>query len=1616
MTLNPIQFGRQVIDQYGRYLTTNYPISNTSLSEQFKEQVKHGLGGERFLTKGPYVYLNRPFEQGPLLDQLLSEENLALHKGLKSIFPFQSLHKHQENALRSIIKNRHIIMTTATGSGKTEGFLLPILDYCLKLRDKVKSSEENNGLVAILVYPMNALVNDQLKRLRRILAGTGITFGRFTSETPEKKTEVMKQFETSRSYTQEELNKLDSDPYSVPYPWEECVSEEDIREKKPRLLLTNYKQLDYLLVRNNDLKIFQDAPLKFIVLDEVHTYTGALGSEVACLIRRVKNIVATPQSQIICIGTSATVSSDKSQTIQDATKNFATRLYGVPEDQVDLIEESLMPSLLAYSDLYEPETPEKPQELLESILEKALEFQLQENIVEISEELLELAQKLCGNELPGSNNMNKLYNLLRRNRLVKDLDNFFQKPQIFGKVIPIVKSYSGRATESDEDISAEVLSYLTLGAIARFDEEPLLRPKIHYFVRGLQGLWCVIEKGNLKLLTDERNTEETDLFKLPLAVCRSCGQHYFRIFASRDEILQDKNGLTTSIRKARSPMDWHDNPQLGEKEIYLTDKLISEEDSDTTKQERYMCTVCGTIHSEKLSQCQNDLCSRTEQMMKVIVWEQKPKSCAACNATGRGYPTIRETQSAAVADVMILAQDMLSSMPEKKFQKLLIFTDNRQEAAHQAGWMKKRSERFRLRHVLYRTLHSAKRTWGFDSLVDQVLDTAQNEYILPRRAFDRKDQETFVRWVLLEEFATPQRKLGNIENLGLAKVEYDGLTIGNDSAFFSKWANIFGIEPEEVINVIRVILNYGRRHHAVSDPLFLRIWGYKDLEFRKGIITASDYQKPILLLLNATQNPKTRTYTMGWISRGSRSGVQSIVKKSIKNDNLKPEEITEQVNNFLTELWKLLLDRSILVRKTIKTKRFGKIQEYQLDEPGYKINIDKIGISEAQDRFVCKSCKISSTIPLPTMKCGQYSCIGTMEKAGRDEENYDVVRYTKQSPVPLKPYEHTAQIPKGDREKIETEFKKEQGKYNCIVATPTLELGVDIGALEMVLMRNAPPTPANYSQRSGRAGRRHRIAVIFTYTGLSNHDRYFFDNPPMLISGEIRIPSFSMQNNVLVRKHVHSSVLTALWQLVNDSEREIIRKTFPIFIWEYFQEKKETEDESHPIISYLKNPPTFSELEQLIEKYREPIIQKIHDIFLTNWPAEDKYIVTEQELEKYVFEMPAKLEEHVRRLFNQIKTYRNLLKSYSKKILDDQYLTREEENERRKYQNALDTFSRHDQLTYTLTFLSNDGFLPGYTLARDSSLARCLEPYQEIVRPPPLALREMTPATKIYANMNIFQVTKVDFFKFKKEDEDADKVALFHTMGYDIKNNRIFDPASRTSESIEDESIKFESAHLYDVEMEKLNPIDDRRDYRARTSFEVQGVLLNTHAGGHQGKIGDITWRYLKREQIRLVNLGPKLQVTKNKIGFPICEKCGETRSPFASDSELENFENVHQKRCKIKNIKNLAFHIDFDSDVLCLGPYNHYSDAINVKEAILNRARNILDMGNLEIEGFVNSEGEQSFWTVLYDPTPGGSGLLPQILNYWKKIIQSGITFHNSCSCKQACYSCMKNFSNQQL
>ncbi|MBU0610323.1 MAG: hypothetical protein KKI08_20750, partial [Armatimonadetes bacterium] len=982
------------------------------------------------------------------------------------------------------------------------------------------------------------------------------------------------------------------------------------------------------------------------------------------------------------------------------------------------------------------------QALLDEVLEASREVQLQEEATDIPAGLLQAAERLCGRQAPHrADNMARLHDLLACNAIVRHLTRSQDQARLLDEALNALRVIGGRQNRERDHLIAELLAYLTLGALAQQDEEPLLRPKIHYFVQGYQGIWVSFEPKDGGLAPQvyfsetATGTEAGDGMRLPLLLCRGCGQHYFRIMARESVAGNSESGdgyYPVRVLPEREEGESDENVW------YLTDSLHTEDEEIENPQDTfYLCRYCGSLHPREPAKCLNEKCGRHGPFVTVRGFFGGLNKCAACGAPNWTLAkTISGTRSSAVQDVMILAQSMLTAMQEPAMRKLLIFADNRQDTAFQAGWMEERSKRLRLRHLLYRLLEEdPTRPWGLEPLTTRLLDVAQEEGILSYSAHLDEALLKRVRWFLLQEFASMRERRGSLETLGLARVGYAGLVVDEDPDFFERWALTFGLQAGELVAVVQLLLDYHRRRGAVSDPLLTHWWSNRDHDVRNGIVPVPEHWAPVAL---TKMKEGKGSLTRAFIASNGTSGVQEIVRKSIRQGE-------ERRDEFLEELWDWLVDKEhrYLVPVQLTTQDRGKGKKGDAGRT-FQVNCAKLSIGHTEERHVCAVCGQAQSVAAPTLCCPAYRCKGRTSLQPRDDEHFAVVLYTKLPFVPLRTKEHTAQVSKEDRHEIEEEFKKEEGRVNCIVCTPTLELGVDIGKLEMVLMRNVPPTPANYAQRAGRAGRKHRIAVVFAYCSGSQHDRYFFDNPPSMITGSIRVPAFSMTNAPLLRKHVHSAILTSLRQALPSAVDDPLREAFPTFIWEYFGQKLEREGQAQ--FRYLPHATDVRALGAVVEQQAERLRSVLHRTFTDTWPDEEQETVGAEVLDGYRSDMVRRLQTHVELLFQQIAAYRDHIRRLNLiEAEEDVQLTDQQTRERDRYRAAIQELQQENQDNYALSYLSNDGFFPGYAMGRESCLARCLDPYKELSRPASVGLREFTPATWTYADGRIFRVDRIDF-------------------------------------------------------------------------------------------------------------------------------------------------------------------------------------------------------------------------------------------------------------------------------
>ena len=478
MALNPVAYTENVVRSFLRYQLTAYPFADPGLYAQMRDLLSLDETRHSPLLKGPYVSLSRPFREGAAVDALVAEG--LLHPHLRERIPKEITHlySHQEHAVRAITEGRTTLVSTGTGSGKTECFLYPIVSRCLGLRDE----DAPPGISAVIVYPMNALAEDQLNRLRGLLAGTGIPFGIYVGKTPEHEAQVagvrLRPGSSRADYEARLDQARQAGSGETVYPAEEVCSREMMRTpgRQPRILLTNVKQLELLLTRQQDIELFADARLDFLVFDEAHTFTGAMGAETACLIRRLRAFCNVDPGHTTCVATSATiVDRDNPET----ARSFASRMFGVASDAVTTVAED-----------YEPEVwsgprsiPPPPAGDTAVILDRCVHAVEEEH--DLGTGVHAVYRSLSGQELNGPHSEDwplALHDALSRNELVFQLNEELTSPKALDELPEALEQEIGRPVTE-----AEILAWLTLSAAARRDGRPLLRPVVHCFVRGIGG-------------------------------------------------------------------------------------------------------------------------------------------------------------------------------------------------------------------------------------------------------------------------------------------------------------------------------------------------------------------------------------------------------------------------------------------------------------------------------------------------------------------------------------------------------------------------------------------------------------------------------------------------------------------------------------------------------------------------------------------------------------------------------------------------------------------------------------------------------------------------------------------------------------------------------------------------------------------------------------------------------------------------------------------------------------------------------------------------------------------------------------------------------------------------
>ena len=341
---NQIDQTNFIKSKFSKYLKSTFDIRDKTYRELY---VKRLSELESKLYKGPYLASTLPFEPSKSINELVS--NGFFHADFLKINNLdfnRACYKHQINAFEKIKEGRNIVVTTGTGSGKTECFMLPIIDELIR---ELKSGNSESGVRVIFLFPLNALVYDQIDRLREYLANySEIKFGFYTGRTPEN----------SRTHEGKKQIAAYKAKFGEPIV-NELITREEMRDNPPQILFTNYSMLEYLLIRPSDEKLVSQhalSHLKYIVLDEAHIYRGSLGIEISLLLRRLMGLANKKPQFVLTSATLGRGKEDINQIVEFASNLtsslydnndiiFATRYENKQEEEYRILPDD-------YSDLY----------------------------------------------------------------------------------------------------------------------------------------------------------------------------------------------------------------------------------------------------------------------------------------------------------------------------------------------------------------------------------------------------------------------------------------------------------------------------------------------------------------------------------------------------------------------------------------------------------------------------------------------------------------------------------------------------------------------------------------------------------------------------------------------------------------------------------------------------------------------------------------------------------------------------------------------------------------------------------------------------------------------------------------------------------------------------------------------------------------------------------------------------------------------------------------------------------------------------------------------------------------------------------------------------------------
>ena len=1068
--LDPLEAAKEIEGSYKRYLKTLLAPRDEKLATSFDAEVD----SSDLLTKGPILEMTPPYATGATCRELIAEG--VLHPGFAALdsaaLPLdQPLYIHQEKAIRKFVAGRNLVVSTGTGSGKTESFLIPIINHLIAEHAEGRLGP---GVRALLLYPMNALANDQLKRLRALLGAVPeITFGRYTGETAEDLASAEAKF-------------LQTNPGATRLP-NELLSRQEMRSAPPHLLLTNYAMLEYLLIRPADLDLF-DGPnagtWRFIVMDEAHVYDGAQGTEVALLMRRLKQRVA-PESALQCIATSASLTGSVRNDPRGEAMQFAANLFDAPFEYRD--DDS------ARQDLVEP--------VRKSHL-TASQWRLSDD------DLLAFRRGALDSADLTPNGADVAAALSTEQSIVALKEALSSGPVQVRELRELLWPDDPQSTEKLDAL-------VELGSSTLDDSgHPVLSARYHYFVRATEGAFVSFNEDGPRIFLGRHEVDpETGRAVFEFGTCNRCGA----VHLAGERIHQDKHEYFVPSKKADASVNWlvvadaQGEVVLDEDEITLADVELKPAKSDPTA--RQLCAGCGALNHASATSCAAPACGGG-QMLNV---REHPRAarvmsrCTECGAQMR--QVIRRLRTDVNAAPAVVTTALYQQLPEAvgeaadlvgRGRKLLMFSDSRQAAAFAAPYLDRTYTRMLERHYITQALRDPAASSGEITVRDLAILTREKASEAGHFAADMGNIEitqAVNEWITGELMTLETRQ--SLEGLGLMRIG-----LNQRAPIQLRGLTALGLTEEESWALLNELVKTVRHQGAITA---LERVDIKNERFAP--------RNTRVRMRSTGSNRAKQIISWSPSGTGTTNGRVTFLRKVLEaiNSPKSAEEILEGC-------WKIIESAGLLMGESDRA----------LGGQVFQVDHSKLVVSEGIDCdwHQCDTCRLLTAFTVRNV-CPNSRCTGQLKpyeipSPASDTNHYRVV-YQTMADAPLSAREHTAQWNAEEAAHIQREFIS--GKVNVLSCSTTFELGVDVGDLQSVVMRNMPPKTANYVQRAGRAGRRAAsAALVVTYANRSAHDLAKYQEPVSMIAGRMRIPWIPLDNPRIARRHAHSVALAAYFR------------------------------------------------------------------------------------------------------------------------------------------------------------------------------------------------------------------------------------------------------------------------------------------------------------------------------------------------------------------------------------------------------------------------------------------------------------------------------------------------------